>query len=119
MIKYFNTYKFISNLKYLRVIFLSFLLIFLANYMSNVCSSYLKISSNTYEISKEFDSEKSEEKENERETERENEMEDSDELFLLSYSKLNIDIHFKKVHNPCILFENTNFKEVDNPPPIS
>ena len=59
MIKDFNTYKFISNLKYLRVIFLSFLLIFLANYMSNVCSSYLEISSNTYEISKEFDSEKS------------------------------------------------------------
>ena len=119
MIKYVNTYKFISNLKYLRVIFLSFLFIFLANYTFNVCSSYLKISSNNYEISKEFDSEKSEEKENERETERENEIEDSDELFLLSYSKLNIDIHFKKVHNPCILFENTNFKEVDNPPPIS
>ena len=118
MIKDFNTYKFISNLKYLKIIFLSFLFIFLANYMFNVCTSFLEISSNTYEISKEFDFEKSEEKENERETERENEMEDSDELYILSFSNSNIDIHFKKVHNPCILFENSNCKEVDIPPPI-
>ena len=58
MIKNFNTYKFISNLKYLRIIFLSFLFIFLANYMLNVCSSYLEISSNTFEISKELEGEK-------------------------------------------------------------
>ena len=114
----FNTYKFISHLKSLRIIFLSFLFIFLANYMSNVYTSFLDLKSNTYEISKVFESENTEEKENERETERETEIEDYDELFLLPISKSNIDIHFKKVHNPYILFENSNFKEVDIPPPI-
>ena len=114
----FNTYKFISNLKYLKVVFLSFLFIFLANYMSNVYSSYLDISSSSLEISKDFESENSEEKENERETERESEIEDYDEIYLLSFSNSNIDIHFKKVHNPYILFENSNCKEVDIPPPI-
>ena len=116
MIKDFDTYKFISNLKYLKIIFLSLLFIFLANYMFNVCSSFLEISSNTFEISKEFDFVYTEEKVIERETERENEMR-IDELFILSFSNSNIDIHFKKVHNPCILFENSNCKEVDIPPP--
>ena len=114
----FNTYKFISNLKYLKVVFLSFLTIFLVNYMSNVYSSYLDISSSSFEISKDFESENSEEKENERETERETEIEDFDELFQLSISNLNIDVHFKKVYNLYIFFENSNFKEVDIPPPI-
>ena len=114
----FNTYKFISRLKSLRIIFLSFLFIFMANYMSNVYTSFLDINSNSYEISKDFESENTEKKENERETEREIEIEDYDELFLLSFSKSNIDVHFKKVHNPYILFENSNFKEVDIPPPI-
>jgi len=111
-----NTYKFISSLKSLRIIFLSFLFIFLANYMSNVYKSYFDITTNTHEISKDFESE---EKENERETERETEIEDYDELFILSISNSIIDIHFKKVYNPYILFENSNFKEVDIPPPIS
>ncbi len=114
----FNTYKFISNLKYLKVVFLSFLTIFLVNYMSNVYSSYLDISSSSFEISNDFENENSEEKENERETERESEIEDYDELYLLSFSNSNIDIHFKKVHNPYIIFENSDFKEVDIPPPI-
>ena len=114
----FNTYKFISRLKSLRIIFLSFLFIFMANYMYNVYTSFLDINSNSYEISKDFESENTEKKENERETEREIEIEDYDELFLLSFSKSNIDVHFKKVHNPYILFENSNFKEVDIPPPI-
>lgn len=114
----FNTYKFISHLKYLRIIFLSFLFIFLANYMSNIYKYYLDINSNTYEISKDFESESTEEKENERETERETEIEDYDELFLLSISNSNIDVHFIKVYNPYILFENSNFNEVDIPPPI-
>ena len=89
--------------------------------MFNICSFFLDISSTSYEISKQFESEESEEseeKESERETERETEIEDSDELFLLFFSNSNIDIHFKKVHNPCILFENSNFLEVDIPPPI-
>ena len=114
----FNTYKFISHLKSLRIIFLSFLFIFLANYISNVYISYQDISSNAYEISKDFESENTEEKENERETERKTEIEDYDELFLLTISNSNIDIHFKKVYNPYILFENSNFEEVDIPPPI-
>ena len=114
----FNTYKFISHLKSLRIIFLSFLFIFMANYMSNFYTSFLDINSNSYEISKDFESENTEEKENERETERETEIEDYDELFLLPISNSNIDIHFKKVYNPYILFENSNFKEVDIPPPI-
>ena len=114
----FNTYKFISHLKSLRIIFLSFLFVFMANYMSNVYISFLDISSSSYEISKDFESENNEEKENERETERETEIEDYDELFLLSISNSKIDIHFKKVYNPYILFENSNFKEVDIPPPI-
>ena len=114
----FNTYKFISHLKSLRTIFLSFLFVFMANYMSNVYISLTDISTSSYEISKDFESENNEEKENERETERETEIEDYDELFLLSISNSNIDIHFKKVYNPYILFENSNFKEVDIPPPI-
>ena len=68
MNKNFSSYKFISRLKCLRIIFLSFLFIFLANYMFNVCSSFLDISSTSYEISKRFEGEQSEEKENERET---------------------------------------------------
>ena len=36
--------------------------------MFNVCSSFLDISSSSYEISKQFESEQSEEKESERET---------------------------------------------------
>jgi hypothetical protein len=118
MNKGLNTYKFISRLKFLRIIFLSFLLIFTANYMSNVFISYQDISSNAYEISKDFESENTEERENERETENESEIEDYDELYLLSFSNLNIDIHFKKVNNLYIFFENSNFKEVDIPPPI-
>lgn len=118
MNKNFSSYKFISRLKCLRIIFLSFLFIFLANYMFNVCSSFLDISSSSYEISKQFESEQSEEKESERETERETEIEDSDELFLLFFSNLNIDIHFQKVHNPCFFFENSNCLDVDIPPPI-
>jgi len=114
----FKSYKFISYLKYLRVIFLSFFFIFMANYISNLYISYLDISSSSYEISKDFESENSEEKENERETERESEIEDYDELYFLSFSNLNIDIHFKKVHNTYIFFENPNFVEVDIPPPI-
>mgnify|MGYP000025108145 FL=1 len=114
----FNTYKFISHLKSIRIIFLFFLFIFLANYLSNVFISYFEISSSSYEISQDFDSENSEEKENEKETERETEIDDSDELYLLSFSNSNLDIHFKKVHNPYILFENSNCIEVDIPPPI-
>jgi hypothetical protein len=114
----FKIYNFISHLKSLRIIFLSFLFVFLANYMSNVYKSFLDINLNTYEISKDFESENSEEKENERETERETEIEDFDELFQLSISNLNIDVHFKKVYNLYIFFENSNFKEVDIPPPI-
>ena len=114
----FNTYKFISHLKSIRIIFLFFLFIFLANYLSNVFISYFEISSSSYEISQDFDSENSEEKENEKETERETEIDDSDELYLSSISNSNLDIHFKKVHNPYILFENSNFIEVDIPPPI-
>lgn len=114
----FNTYKFISHLKSLRIIFLSFLFIFFVNYISNCYKSYLDIKSNTHEFSKDFESENNEEKENERKTERETEIEDYDELFLLSVLNSNIDIHFKKVYNPYILFENSNFKEVDIPPPI-
>ena len=110
----FRTYSFISHLKSLRIIFLSFLFMFMANYMSNVYKSFLDINSSSYEISKDFESEKSEEKENERETE----IEDSDELYLLTISNSNLDIHFQKVHNPYIIFENSNFKEVDIPPPI-
>jgi len=113
-----KTYRFISNLKSLRIIFLSFLFMFMANYMFNVYKSFLNITSSSYEISKDFESEKSEEKENERETERETEIEDSDELYLLTISNSNLDIHFQKVHNPYIIFENSNFKEVDIPPPI-
>ena len=114
----FSSYRFISHLKCLRIIFLSFLFIFLANYMFNVCSSFLDISSTSYEISKRFEGEQSEEKENERETERETEIEDSDELFLLFFSNLNIDIHSQKIYNPCIFLENYNCLEVDIPPPI-
>ena len=110
----FNIYNFISHLKSIRIIFLCFLFVFLANYMSNVYKSYLDINLNTYEISKDFESENSEEKETERETE----IEDFDELFQLSISNLKIDVHFKKVHNLYIFFENSNFKEVDIPPPI-
>lgn len=90
----------------------------MANYMFNVYTSLLDINSISYEISKDFESENTEEKENERETERETEIEDYDELYLLSISNSNIDIHFKKVYNPYILFENSNCKEVDIPPPI-
>ena len=114
----FSSYRFISRLKCLRIIFLSFLFVFLANYMFNVCSSFLDISSSSCEISKQFESEQSEEKESERETERETEIEDSDELFLLFFSNSNIDIHFQKVHNPCFFFENSNCLDVDIPPPI-
>ena len=114
----FNTYKFISHLKSLRIIFLSLLSIFLANYMLNVYTSYLDNSISYYEISNDFENENSEEKENERETERENEIEDTDELFLLFISNLIIDIHFKKSHNPYIIFKNSNYIEVDIPPPI-
>ena len=114
----FKIYNFISHLKSLRIIFLSLLFIFMANYLFNIYISFLDINSNSYEISKDFESENTEEKENERETERETEIEDYDELFLLSISNSNIDIHFKKVYNPYILFENSNFKEVDIPPPI-
>ena len=92
MNKNFSSYKFISRLKCLRIIFLSFLFIFLANYMFNVCSSFLDISSTSYEISKRFEGEQSEEKENERETERETEIEDSDELFLLFFSNFSISL---------------------------
>ena len=77
-----------------------------------------RVSDIANQISKDFESEKSEEKENERETERETEIEDSDELYLLTISNSNLDIHFQKVHNPYIIFENSNFKEVDIPPPI-
>ena len=114
----FKTYHFISHLKYLRTIFLSFLFMFMANYLYNVYTSFLDFNTISYEISKDFESEKSEEKENERETERENEIEDYDELYLQSISKSNIDIHFKKVHNPYNLFENSNSNDVDIPPPI-
>ena len=111
-----NLYRIISNLNFLKTIFLSLLFIFLANYMYNVYTSLLDINSISYEISKDFENENSEEKENERETERETE--EVDEFYLLSFSNSNIDIHFKKVHNPYIFFENSNFKEVDIPPPI-
>ena len=116
MNKDLNPYRIITNLKFLKTIFLSLLFIFLANYMNNIYSSFLDINSSSYEISIDFESENSEEKENERETERE--VEDADEFYLLSFSNLNIDIHFKKVNNSHILFENSNFKEVDIPPPI-
>jgi hypothetical protein len=86
--------------------------------MSNVYLYFSGINSNSYEISKYFESEHSQENENERETEREIEIEDSDELYLSFFSSSNIDIHFKRVHNPYIIFENSNFKEVDIPPPI-
>ena len=118
MNKTLSSYKLSSRLKCLRIIFLSFLFIFLANYMFNVCSSFLDISSSSYEISKQFESAHREENESERETERETEIEDSDELFLLFFSNLNIDIHFQKVHNPCFFFENSNCLDVDIPPPI-
>ena len=114
----FNTYKFISHLKSLKVVFLSFLFIFLANYMSNVYISFSDISSRSYEISKDLEIENNEENENERETEREIEIEDSDEFYMSFFSSSNIDIHFKKVHNPYIILENSNFEEVDTPPPI-
>ena len=114
----FNTYKFISHLKSIRIIFLFFLFIFLANYLTNIYITYVEICSISYEILEDIDSENTEEKENERETERETEIDDSDELYLLSFSNSNVDIHFKKVHNPCILFENSNCIEVDIPPPI-
>tara|TARA_B100000965_G_C19479024_1_gene707650 strand:- start:358 stop:615 length:258 start_codon:yes stop_codon:yes gene_type:complete len=84
--------------------------------MYNVYTSFLDINSSSYEISIDFENEKSEEKENERETERETE--EADEFYLLSLSNSSIDIHFKKVHNPYIFFENSNCKEVDIPPPI-
>ena len=111
-----NPYRIISNLKFLKTIFLSLLFIFLANYMYNVYTSFLDINSSSYEISIDFENENSEEKENERETERE--IEETDEFYLLSLSNSNIDIHFKKVHNPYIFFEKSNCKEVDIPPPI-
>ena len=115
MKKDFITYKPIDHLKYIKVIFLSFLFVFLANYMSNIYTSYIDYKIDSHELVKDFETENSEESEK---SERETEFEDLDELYFLSYTKLNFDIHFKKVHNPCTLFETSNSEEVDTPPPI-
>ena len=115
MINYFKTYKLIPNLRFIRLMFLSFLFIFLSNYLSNIYTSYLDSNFNTCEFVKDFEHDSSEEPED---NERETETEDSDEFYFISYSNPNFDTLFKNLHNPCILFETSNCKEVDIPPPI-
>ena len=111
-----NKYKHFSKLNSIRMIFLSFLFIFLINYTFNLYNSYSNnFNINSKEIVNDIESDSNEESE---ENERENELEDLDEYFFNSvfsnYLNSGSLLNTTKFNFP----ELSPFIEVDSPPPI-
>ena len=111
-----NKYKHFSKLNSIRMIFLSFLFIFLINYTFNLYNSYSNnFNINSNEIVNDIESENNQESE---ENERESELEDTDEYLFnsLSFEYLNNSSIYSNSKSNFI--ELSFYREVDSPPPI-
>ena len=114
--KVIKLYKYISHLRFLRVIFYSFLFIFLLNYISETYNAYANLLSNDIiELSNNFeDGSKEESEKNEKETE----IEDTDEYVVCTFNLSQLTKSNIFLNSMFGFLELSILREVDSPPPI-
>ena len=107
-----NLYSYISNLKSLKTIFLTLLVVFLSHYIYNTIQFIIELDSEVIVNIDDFDSE-------EENTETEDEVEELDEYLFDENSK----IFLNSVNNNKSLVIDLSllspFEEVDSPPPLT
>ena len=105
-------YSYISNLKNVKTIFLTFLVVFLSHYVYNTLQVIIEHNSEVIVNIDDFDSE-------EENTETENEVEELDEYLFDENSKIFLNFINNNKSLVIDLSLLSPFEEVDSPPPLT